>query len=295
MIFKLERDEVDKINLPFSVYTFNEYNPDIFVRLSYIKHPTLKFFFTIDGYECTVKEFFMDWFYYGFPKNHMKTSVQYFGPEQVDSINIHNCNYNIFTGKDYSNRNSSTIFLNGTCMEIVYPENAYYKIVKMLQSVQLPSYKETSFFDSTFYGSIKPPYFWFENERIGRLRWESYTGNRIGDYVMDSCGTMENFHKITIFRNTLNEFLWVDVSKRNSKFKNLWYNMFRKGNIIKFLKRCKDWNMGFVTETGPYICQMQDNEYNYTITIPRITESGLSPDETLCALIESLNLKEFLP
>jgi hypothetical protein len=294
MIFEESKEELFQAKIPFPIFIPENEEIKSSIRFSYNEPISVRIEVGSDRERISIKESFMDWFYYGFPKNHMKSSVEYYGKETVQIMDINGEKSVIFSGPDYLGRSSSTAFFNGTMLEFRYEEGMEDAALNVIRDIRTHSVGAINFIDSSFLCNYHSNFQWFENERIGRLSWKKIWGEGLWNYFPDSTGEFQHLHKITIFRNRLNEFMWVDVSRKNSDIKNLRYRFSRGGNIFKLMKNKDNSFYGAISDIGPYLFQNEDEKFVYTVTVPRMKEFEKNC-QNFFSHMENLNFSPFLP
>ena len=294
MIFDESKEQLIQAKIPFTIFIPENEEIKSSIRFSYNEPISVRIELGSDRERISIKESFMDWFYYGFPKNHMKSSVEYYGKETVQIMDINGEKNVIFSGPDYLGRSSSTVFINGTMLEFRYEEGMEDIALNVIRAMRTYSDGAINFIDSSFLCSYPSYSKWFENERIGRLSWKKLSGVGLWNYFPDSTGEFQLLHRITIFKNRLNEFMWVDVSRKNSGIKNLRYRFSRGGNIFKLMKTKDNSFYGAISDIGPYLFQNEDEKFVYTVTVPRMKEFEKNC-QNFFSHMENLNFSPFLP
>ncbi len=294
MIFDIELEDLKRIYLPFVCFLPPEEIDKISVRYSYITPVSVKIQFTHDNNRFIMKQYFMDWFYYGFPKNQLRSAVDFYGDMNRNVISKNGMKYEAYSGPDYRGLNCSTTFIYGTCIEMNHPPGEMKSAIFILEHMEPINFRKLNFLESSFYANYKGPLSWFEEERIARLFWRKTDDLHIWDYSGDATGLMKNTHRITILRNTLNEYMWIDVAAKGTGIKNLRYNLSREGNIFTLSKRTENEFYGSVSPEGPFIMQRESQKFYFTVSLPRPI-GGTDTVEDNWSHIENLNLDEFLP
>ena len=294
MIFDESKEQLIQAKIPFTIFIPENEEIKSSIRFSYNEPISVRIELGSDRERISIKESFMDWFYYGFPKNHMKSSVEYYGKETVQIMDINGEKNVIFSGPDYLGRSSSTVFINGTMLEFRYEEGMEDIALNVIRAMRTYSDGAINFIDSSFLCNYPSYSKWFENERIGRLSWKKLSGVGLWNYFPDSTGEFQLLHRITIFKNRLNEFMWVDVSRKNSGIKNLRYRFSRGGNIFKLMKTKDNSFYGAISDIGPYLFQNEDEKFVYTVTVPRMKEFEKNC-QNFFSHMENLNFSPFLP
>ena len=294
MIFDESKEQLIQAKIPFTIFIPENEEIKSSIRFSYNEPISVRIELGSDRERISIKESFMDWFYYGFPKNHMKSSVEYYGKETVQIMDINGEKNVIFSGPDYLGRSSSTVFINGTMLEFRYEEGMEDIALNVIRAMRTYSDGAINFIDSSFLCNYPSYSKWFENERIGRLSWKKLSGVGLWNYFPDSTGEFQLLHRITIFKNRLNEFMWIDVSRKNSGIKNLRYRFSRGGNIFKLMKVENNSFYGSISDIGPYLFQKEDEKFVYTVSVPRMKEFE-NNCQNFFSHMENLNFNPFLP
>lgn len=294
MIFEEDRGQLKEAGLPFNVFVPDDGNYSSYVRYSYTRPTSLKLVMETEYGQIRIKEYFMDWFYYGFPKNQMKSAVDYYGMESIRNVKFQGVSHLMFSGLDYKGNFTSTIFIGGTLLEFRHSSELGALPGKILQGLKQINKVSNSFMDSSFICNYWTGDSWFENNRIASLKWRKLSGESLFDYKPDSVGSLERMHKISILKNNNGEFLWVDISRKNTGIKNLRYRFSRGGNIFKITKSSGSSFFGSISEYGPYLYQTEDQNFVYTVTVPRMDEF-VADIGNFHTSMENLNLSSFLP
>ncbi|MEM3676428.1 MAG: hypothetical protein QXV22_05165, partial [Thermoplasmataceae archaeon] len=152
---------------------------DCSVRPAGQRWATLRYHIDLEPGRFRVKEFFMDWFFPGFPKCLLKDFSSSYSEVQtvVEQGRVG------FMGLNYRGKLSLSATILGTQVEIEAPsasegEEGLRKIFRDLKPSTSDTkrllgvpYAERSFF------THNPPAGWYEDERISRLKWESFRLN----------------------------------------------------------------------------------------------------------------------
>jgi hypothetical protein len=293
LIREITEEELLTETIPFNLVLFKGYDSTFTIRDPADRHTTVIQRFRHEGLEISVKSFFMDWFYYGFPKNMMKTASDYFSDAQPFELNFEGNRYNAFFGDDYRNRKTICAYIDGICIEVRVekgdPELAknIFKNAKKVKTTNLMSFMERS-----FYATYRGPYTWFEDERIGRLSWKPLEAENIGEFSPDSVGNLPGLHKLSIFVNKRNEYLWLDVAVRGKGLRNLSYRFNFSGSIFKERVKMNRWRVGILSQHGPAIMVMENPFFRYIMSLPNIEPGDLWK---YVDIMENLNIDPFMP
>ncbi len=293
MIRDISKQDLLKEKLPFNPVIFEGEDVSFSIREPTDRHTTLIQKFSHDGMEISVKSFFMDWFYYGFPKNMMKTASDYFSAAEEFEVTLEGKKYIAFSGEDYRNRKTICTYIDGTCLEVRVDKGdpsmagEIFKKAKNFK-IDLP----VSFRERSFYAQHRGPYSWFEDERIGRLSWRDLESEKIGQFSPDSMGILPGLHKISIFVNERNEYLWLDVAARGKGLRNLSYRFNFSGTVFREHLKMNRWRVGILSQHGPAIMVMENPFFRYILSLPSIEPGDLWK---YVDIMENLNIDPFMP
>lgn len=291
MLFTLNEKDVREVQLPFTTFVEKGTIDKFTLRLSYYRHPTLVF--EIPHSAVRVKEFFMDWFYYGFPKSQMISAGDFYEPVEYTKVAIKDQMYPLFTGKDYSGSMSSCIFVEGTCLEIRHPKNRINDVIRLLEHMNpLSTALSSAFYKRSFYCNAPGTVFWFEEERMNRLKWSERENLDIGEYKLDSYGELHNVQKVLIFRNLHNDYAVLDVSVTGTGIKNLKYNFFGENTMFAESERGEDFVLGTLSDIGPVLGQFKVKNQYATVTIPRVKDFKHG-SEQIMHMLKTLRNRDF--
>ncbi|MHB1662605.1 MAG: hypothetical protein ACYCSG_02075, partial [Thermoplasmataceae archaeon] len=132
-----------------------------------------------------------------------------------------------------------------------------------------------------FYAGKKREYSWFEEERIGRMKWIMAQNECIGKFMKDlenvCTGSYEDIHKIIVFsRQDLSIEMWVDIFKEGAKLKNgIYRNNELDSGILKQEEPIESFEIYSISKIGPWILRKTREGKITTIGI----SSGISMDE----------------
>ena len=249
--------------LPSSQYIIS----NLSVRHDDSKWPTLRFEFSgeVSG---RIKEFFLDWFYYGFPKNMMSSLV-----DSYSEVHVISGNPDFFYGRDYKGMTSATAFINGTCLEVEFFTGEDKGIKRFMSSLRRVgdlhiSEPECRFHRLGFHASGHTGE-WFEDMRIARLSWDSlYSGITIGSNYLQGSSTGvfhdkgRTVHRYSIFQEGCFErAVTLDLWDRFSDIEFLGYKLRSGGNMLKRAGRTVDGSpILSLTGSGPAIAGVRTEE-----------------------------------
>ncbi|MGP6206461.1 hypothetical protein ACNF42_00275 [Cuniculiplasma sp. SKW3] len=290
MIEEVHRDNLKNYNLPFVPYIFPYKDSKLLLRHGEENHVTLVQDFNYGNLNFSVKEFLMDWYYSGFPKNLMKTSSETYSNIWRTHIMIDGKKYPLFYGEDYRDRFAASLFSHGLSLEIRSDED-FSETVRELFLDFNPVSVNRRFYQLSHYINTKA-WRWFEEERMGRMNWSELNNTRIGDYYGDSKGDFNNIHKIEIYRNVNGDYLWLDMAIKGTGFKNLYYKFEDSGNLFSEVTSINDWKVYLVSEFGPAILRYENDKIVVTVTLPYIEFGDVWK---YMDIIEKLNLINKFP
>ena len=223
MIYRLSSfQELKKYHIPFCPLLPSRLPAsDITLRINDELWPTLRFLVKVDGEVLRVKEFFMDWFFTGFPKSLLSSfSDGYSDIEQASNDEV-----TVFSGRDYKSARAVAAYTHGTQVEV---ESLSKKESLDLKEVILREFEPEQqclarisglqFPDRSFFASGHPGK-WFEEERISRLSWSrssSKTKLHLGESEFQGSGngTIKiggHSHGIQIFQeNNFSRVIWTE-------------------------------------------------------------------------------------
>ncbi|MGC8645013.1 MAG: hypothetical protein ACP5UO_01935 [Thermoplasmata archaeon] len=177
------------------------------------KWSTVRFESKVHGKRVRVKEFFLDWFYQGFPKSLMDSFVSTYSP--VNSLRFGDSVF--FYGKDYRGEHAASAFISGTQIEIE-GESRESVIDMSMEIAPLGDeirFRRLPFHSRSFFARGGRPD-WFEERRVASLEWSPMADNLwMGSLRGDSQGILnENgraVHRISILsEDYMKRVVWVD-------------------------------------------------------------------------------------
>ncbi|MCL4345707.1 MAG: hypothetical protein M1496_05020 [Candidatus Thermoplasmatota archaeon] len=290
MIREIPAEEINKYELPFVPYLFPENNGRVKLRIDDVRHITLVQDLELGGMKISVKEFFLDWFYSGFPKNLMKTSSEPYSNLWRTMVMINGRNIPAFFGKDYKGRFAASFNKGGLNIEI-RSDSDFSEIARDLIERINPRPVNKKFLELSYYINNQG-WRWFEEERIGRMKWNPLLNERLGDYYGDSHGNFQDMHAIRIYRNTDGDYLWVDQAMKGTGIKNLYYRFDVNGTLFSDVSEMNNWKVFLLSEYGPAILRSETGKLVNTVTLPYIEMGDVWK---YIDLIEKLNLIDGFP
>ncbi len=269
MILELDSfGDIPVNSMPFiPVVPVNIRASSIGLRIRDKKWPTLRYFIDYGNHRIRIKEFFMDWFFTGFPKSLMSSFADAYSKVSFSVSGA----MQIYSGKNYRNSDSASIYYHGTTIEaessnsmnheefvelftgsMVALEEAFCHVNEM-------PFHERSFFACGHHGQ------WYEDERIARLSWQSGTSERIvlpDGEILDSSsfGKIKNecgAHCIAIFQNNAYEgVLWLEAAPIGTKIPHAYYKLREgEGLFNEFLHLSENSSAMLMEPYGPQVMQ----------------------------------------
>lgn len=230
--------EVGQHNLPFLAYAPESREIfDISVRIHDEKWPTLRYRVKLYGKEVRVKQFFLDWFFPGFPKSLLKDFSSGFSTIRSREVG----SFTLFLGRNYRKRDSACAWIHGTMVEMdsanaVSDDEYETLLVDMLSSQPDPGrlehyqFPDRSHFAKGYTGE------WYEDQRIMRLTWR-----RTGEFFLDIRGrkfissgmgyadVKGKSHAIYVFQEgSYSRAIWIELTSQGIDLAHAVYDV-RKG------------------------------------------------------------------
>ncbi len=290
MIEEISPHDFNDFKLPFEPYLFPYEDSKIFLRKDDARHITVVQNFSYENINFSAKEFFMDWYYYGFPKNLMKNSSETYSNIWRNHVEINGKNYPIFYGKDYRDRFAASISSGGVTVELRSNSDFSEMLNDIFRNFKIRN-SDKRFYELSHYIK-RDSWRWFEEERIGRMSWSPMNNVRIGDYYGDSHGNFNNIHEIEIYRNIYGDYLWLDYALKNTGLKNLYYRFNGHGNLFSEITRINDWNVFLASEFGPAILRYENEKKVFVVSLPFVEFGDVWK---YMDIIEKLNLMSRFP
>ena len=286
MIHRLsDFSDLAKYQLPFIVIKPSKMKyRELAVRVHDLKWPTVRYVIRHRGREFRIKEFFMDWFFLGFPKSLLKDFSSTYS--EVESALVKNVV--VFMGKNYRNNDAASAYIHGTHVEIDCGEPAdremFISVFEDLLKVRpdpLPlsgrQFPDRSHF-SKGYGSE-----WYEDLRISRMQWrrtprDSFRvlNHNLRSSGMGFIGVEGKVMEIFILEEKEYESgLWIELVDKDIQLDHAYYNI-RKGDgfydHVEQLPGIKG-TIIFRSQYGPGILRLESDT--------RILTVGFSPGFSL--------------
>lgn len=251
--------------LPSSEYAIS----NISVRHDDARWPTLRFDFSgeVSG---RVKEFFLDWFYTGFPKNMMSSLVDSYSTVRI----IHGI-HEYFHGLDYKGIEAATAFMSGTCLEVEFSSGKSEQIRRFMSSFRQVAtaddkpvecrFHRLGFHTSGHSGD------WFEDRRVARLKWEDLDSSiRVGSHHLEGSSTGSLYfgntpvHRYSVFQEgCFLRTLTVDLWNPFSDLEFLGYRLRDGGNFLRLMAKTSDGSPVLsLTDSGPGLAGVKSETAN---------------------------------
>lgn len=236
---KVEED-LDKLqNLPFPPLlpiTLDVQN--LSIRDIPGKRKTLRYFVELNNKTFRIKEFFMDWFYTGFPKSIMKSLMSLYWTAEVHEED----GLIWYYSKNYKGNDSVSLYLNGTTVEIECYEPALpNEFGSIIHDFNRERYLTGRFiwmgFARRSFLAEHRDSSWWEDERISSISWNDVNvedvfrlgssalrpktdGYRKGDdgSVLDVLILSEPYFRKVVWIETIDE--WSNIPQGIYKFRN---------------------------------------------------------------------------
>jgi hypothetical protein len=245
---------------------------DISYREEGEKWATLRYYTEVGGEKLRVKEFFLDWFYTGFPKSLMNSFVSTYSKTYASRLNGNI----VFIGRNYKGMQAASSFLMGTQVEI---EGGNEHSLKKFHSSLVPvgideRFRNMSFINRSFFARNGHPE-WFEEERIHRLSWSGASHlPELDDFVPDSIGVLRQedrvINTIAIYRTEFfSQAIWLDISSTKNEFQNAFYELRSGEGLFDFLEM-EHGLLAFIDDSGPALYQEKNDEFVVTISFSDI-------------------------
>lgn len=234
--------------------------------------PTARYFVNSSGKIFRIKEFFMDWFYTGFPKSLMKSLVDTYG--RVEPHVYGDIIY--YYGRNYKGNDSVSFHHGGTTVEIECLQGAEApEFIPIIADLHFPpgilerylnrGFAERSFLANAHSGN------WWEDKRIARMHWadiqpRTVSWLRNSGMSARSVGTFtgsDGTRLRTVIHSdpSFSRVIWVDMLDEGSNIPHGKYD-FRTGGSLFTLEED---GLFFLEPYGP--AAYLDDVEGYTMTI----------------------------
>ncbi len=301
MIERLESfSDIPMEKLPFPVYTANRlpFN-DLTMRAGNEKWASIRFFVLSNGKRFRVKEFFLDWFFTGFPKSLLKDfSSSYSAVETFDVGGSH-----FYYGKNYHGLDSVSGYVSGTQIEVECGSYAsigdFTEVVADLLS-RKPDYvpPEAMQFPERSHSVGRPGGEWYENRRISNLDWyrtahEEYT---FSGHTMMTSGIgylVVGGQQMTILilqEHGYEKAIWAEVAESSLKLRNAIYNVRKGSGFYNRFTEIPGGSLLFRETEGPGILRIVEKSRTWTIGF----SPGFTMEETISFSKKLTDFSDFL-
>lgn len=249
---------------------------DISLRIDDEKWTTLRFIVKYKGKTFRVKEFFLDWFFTGFPKSLLKDFSSTYS--SVRDITVHG--FRIFCGKNYRRNDSASAYIYGTQVEIDSAEESDLDdfeaiFLDMLKDLPDPGklshmqFPERSHFARGYRST------WYEEERISRLNWYRTPRDmfQMPGHSVRACGIgllkrnpMEQIILI-LEENQWKNVIWIESVEKNTELEHAFYRIRTGDGFYDFSSSADDRNMTLIfrRNSGPGIVRMETGDRIFTV------------------------------
>lgn len=283
-------------NLPFTVYAPTLLPAEqLTARFNDVRFPTVRYLVTYNGKTFRVKQFFMDWFFTGFPKSLFRNFSSTYST--VESFSVAGTSF--YYGKNYRDNDSVSGYRSGTQIEIECSSGAdlteFRKVSEdvissrfgseAIASLQFPA---RSFFAKGRQGD------WFEERRISRLAWHntcnekfSISGHNLRTSGIGIVEVRDKKQAIFILQEKNYEnVVWAEISDRNMDLEHAYYFMRQGEGFYHKFENFRNGSILLREPYGPNILRIEENMTVFTFGF----SPGFKPAETM-EFIHSL--KEF--
>lgn len=277
---------------------------DMTLRVRDKKWDTLRYFSSSGGIRLRIKEFFMDWFYTGFPKSLLSSFIGTYSPVE----HVITKNGIMFCGKNYRRNDSASMNIKGTQIEIESTVPASIDVFRELAEDLRPY--ERTFFDCSlpfhrrsFFASGKHGE-WYEDERISRMTWNSAPPKvemRIGNLPLlaSSTGNFGNkeYHRIIVLENDcFSKVSWIDYCTYPNSIEHSYYRMRKEGYLLDSFIMEENRKYAFRKDSGPALYQFYRDGHLYTLSLsPGISVPEIEYMESMEDRIMETCSEAFMP
>ncbi|WP_393972026.1 hypothetical protein OXIME_000627 [Oxyplasma meridianum] len=248
---------------------------DMSLRIKDRKWDTFRFFSSVDGISLRVKEFFLDWFYTGFPKSLLSSFIGTYSPVQHAITK----NGIIFYGKNYRGNDSVSLNINGTQIEVEStvpaPINLFMELIDDLHPYQGVDFDcSMPFLRRSFYAAGKHGD-WYEDNRISRMKWENprkeavikIAGIQLSASSVGNFGNGE-FHRIIVLENDcFNKVSWIDFCTFPNSIDQSFYNIRKECCLFDSFIFEENRKYVFRKNSGPALYQFFRDGHLYTVSL----------------------------
>ncbi len=295
---------IDEFELPFIPYIpWDLASEEISIRTADSRWPTLRYLVHFLGHRFRVKQFFMDWFFTGFPKALMSSFADAYSPVEFSMEGA----YQIYTGLNYRGNIAASIYSHGTEIEIEGAGSISHEIFRSLAADHLVPAGQVAgkvanlqFPERSFFARGNPAQ-WYEEERIRRLHWTlSPHGEalRFGDVMLKASGLGvlrlgEGGHGIALFqRDQYMDVAWLEFASENIEIRYPYYRLRKGSGFLEKLSRIGGWTVVGMHGTGPLVAQ---ENANGTILTVSATPGIAAQFQASLPEIENMLMRKFSP
>ncbi len=235
----LSPGEVQSLNFGFATFFPAGYEVEsITARHHDAVWPTVRYEFSGD-LSGRVKQFFMDWFYYGFPKNLMSSLV-----DSYSMVEARMGRNPVYYGRDYKGIEAATTAVNGTHIEVEFFAGDRQEREDFMNSLSADSkdlHRVSGLrYHERGYHTMGNPGQWYEDLRISRLRWvplddprdsfgNAFRGSSEGSLVHEG-KTVQRYriYQESNFRRVIS----VDVWRKDTTVDHVRYRIRKGGQFF---------------------------------------------------------------
>ncbi len=286
---------------------------DLSIRNRAGERPTLRFFVSMHGRMFRVKEFFMDWFYPGFPKNLMAS----FQKTYSDVVSEPSRGGILFMGNDYRGLSSCSINLMGTSIEVESSSPAHALHFRKLMDDLVPvdddvarirqlGYSRRSYLAGGGAGN------WFEDRRVSSVKWMDLDHNALKPL-------QENLHAaaagiglagdrieqaiIVLESPDLRKSAWIDIVMEGAEIAHGLYRFRKEPGIFDHFEFSQEQLM-MRKGTGPALARVRAGDFIATMSFfpgenfpdsSKIRESAIHLQSEMDHLMRVLTEIEYPP
>ncbi len=223
---------------------------------------TLRFFVEGHGSKIRVKEFFLDWFFPGFPKSLMSSLFGTYS--NLEAVNTGR--KVLFLGRNYKGNPAASTYLDGTTVEMELIEgNSSEDLLKLFGDLR-PYDRENRicaerFHERSFFARGKKGT-WFEDDRISRLQWmppqkviefSGYRLSSVGKFTMEGNVVQEIF---VFERDCFRRGFWIEIVREDADIPYAYYAMREEPGIMdRFYS--EDYFLSWRHPDGPFLGQIK--------------------------------------
>ncbi len=282
----------DFSDIPLKTLPFIVLRPDelsyrkLSVRFDDEKWPTVWFIVTSGNREFRVKEFFMDWFFTGFPKSLFRDfSTSY---SEVENIPVNDLTF--FYGKNYHGLDSASGYYFGTQIEIECNKPVTAEEMKSIvgdlikKPLNNEKLKDLQFPDRSHFTKGHDSD-WFEDRRVSRLKWVrtpdiklSISGHTLETSGIGFIDVDHKKHRILILQeNGFQNAVWVEVTDWDIRLEHVVYDVrIGKGFYTESIEM-KQERILYREPSGPGVLRADRGDVRITI--------GFSPGFMLADMV----------